>query len=256
MSLKDKIAVITGAAQGIGYGIAAKFAQEGAKIALIDLKDTAKIKDKILEMGGDALSFTADVVDESAIQSSISEIVNKWGKIDVLVNNAGIYPLEHLKDISVTRFKRVMDTNINGVFICTQQCAKIFIEKNIQGKIINISSATGIDAEKYHSHYAASKAAVIGFSKAAALELGDYGIRVNVIAPGAIETEGIMEPDFFPDSQDVPEDFQDIQIRKNSFLGIMGTPEDIADMALYLASDKAKYITGAVISIDGGRVLL
>lgn len=250
------MAVITGAAQGIGNGIALKFAQEGAKIAIIDMKDSTNAKNQIIEMGGNVLSFTADVADESAIKNAISEIMNKWGRIDILVNNAGIYPLENLKDISLARFKRVMDTNVIGVFVCTQNCAKKFIEKNIEGKIINIASAAGIDAEKYHSHYAASKAAVIAFSKAAALELGSYGIRVNVIAPGAIETEGILDPEFFPDSQDVPEDFQDIQMRKNSFLGMMGTPEDIANMALYLASDKANYITGAVISVDGGRVLL
>jgi NAD(P)-dependent dehydrogenase (short-subunit alcohol dehydrogenase family) len=256
MQLENKVALVTGAAQGIGYAIALKFAQEGAKIAVIDIKDAANLVKKIIGIGGSVLSFKADVADEAAVKHAINDIVKNWGKIDILVNNAGIYPLERITDISLSLFKKVMDINVIGTFICTQQVAKVLIEKKMPGTIINIASAAGIDPEKYHSHYAASKAAVIALSKAAALELGTSGITVNVIAPGAIETEGVMDPGLFPESQNIPEDFQDTQIKKGGLLGVMGSPDDIANMALYLASEKAKYITGAVISVDGGRVLL
>lgn len=256
MLLQNKIALITGAAQGIGYAIALKFAKEGAKIAIFDIKSTINIVNKLKEIGGSVLAFQLDVADESSVVNAINKIVESWGKIDVLVNNAGIYPLERLTDISLKLFKRTMDTNVIGTFLCTKYTARIFMEKQIKGVIINIASAAGIDPEKYHSHYSASKAAVIGFTKGAAIELGTAGIRVNAIAPGAIETEGIMDPGFFPDSQNVPEDFQDAQIKKNTFLERLGTPDDVANMALYLASETGDYITGAVISVDGGRVLL
>lgn len=256
MLLENKVALITGAAQGIGCGIAVKFAQEGAKIAIVDIKEATETENKIKELGGSVISFKADVADDNSIKQSIEQIVNRWNKIDILVNNAGIYPLESFTSISLELFKKVFETNVIGTFICAQHVAKLLIDKKIPGSIINIASAAGIDPEKYHSHYAASKAAVIALTKASALELGSSGIRVNVIAPGAIETEGVMDPGLFVDSQNVPEDFQDCQIRKNSLLGRLGTPEDIANMALFLASDQASYITGAVISVDGGRVLL
>lgn len=256
MLLENKVALVTGAAQGIGCAIAIKFAQEGAKIVIFDIKEAADTEKKIKDIGGSVISFKTDVADENAVKKSIEQVISKWGKIDILVNNAGIYPLECFSCISLDLFRKVFETNVIGTFICAQQVAKLLIDKKISGSIINIASAAGIDPEKYHSHYAASKAAVIALSKASALELGPSNIRVNVIAPGAIETEGVMDPGLFMDSQNVPEDFQDCQIRKNSLLGRLGTPEDIANMALFLASEQASYITGAVISVDGGRVLL
>jgi 2-deoxy-D-gluconate 3-dehydrogenase len=256
MLLENKVAVVTGGAQGIGKGIALKLAEEGAKVAVLDIKDASTTAGQIQEAGGQAKVYLVNVTKLEDVKNAFDDILNEWERIDILVNNAGIYPLENFTDISVDRVRMVMEINFMGTFICSQQAARAFLAKGIPGTIINISSAAGITPEKYHAHYAASKAAVIAFSKAIALELGPRGIRVNVVAPGAIETEGAMDPGLFPDSENIPEDFQDIQIRKSSFLGKMGSPEDVASVVLFLASEKASYFSGAVISVDGGRTLL
>ncbi len=254
--LENKVIVITGGSQGIGSAIAKRFAAEGGKIAILDIKSSEDTVKQITEAGGQARSFETDVTNEAAVNAAIDDVVKAWEKVDILVNNAGIYPLEHFTKISVDRFRKVFNVNVIGTFICAQRVAQILIEKNIPGVILNLASAAGITPEKYHSHYAASKAAVIALTKSMALELGGYGIRVNAIAPGAIETEGVIDPGIFPDSETIPDDFQDLQIKKSSFLGRMGTPEEVANLALFLASEQANYIAGAVFSIDGGRTLL
>ncbi len=255
--LKDKVAVITGGAQGIGKAIAIRFAQEGAKIAIIDLKDSAKTENEIRNIGGEMISFIADVADEISVKNAFNAIIEKWEKIDILVNNAGIYPLENFIDISIEKFKRVFDTNVIGTFICSQYVANIFISKSIKGTILNIASAGGIRPDKYHSHYGASKAAIISLTKAMAKELINNKIRVNAIAPGAINTEGSKNPGLFENSGKLPDKFMEEQMKKFSPLtkSGMGEPIDVAEMALYLVSDKAKYITGAIIQVDGGRLL-
>ena len=256
--MKDKVAVITGGAQGIGQAIAVRFAQEGANIALIDLKESTKTIKKIKDLGKEVISFVADVADEAAMKDAINATMAKWNKIDILVNNAGIYPLETFIDIPIEKVRRVFDTNVIGTFICSQIVANIFISKSIAGAILNIASAAGISPDKYHSHYSASKAAVISLTKAMAMELIKNKIRVNAIAPGAIATEGVRNPGLFEKSGKIPEKFMEMQMSKFSPLAKagMGEPMDIAEMALYLVSEKAKYITGAIISIDGGRLLL
>lgn len=256
--LKEKVALITGAAQGIGQAIAIKFAEEGAKIALIDIKNAKKTISGIEKIGGEVISFETDVVDEPAINHAIKEITEKWGKIDILVNNAGIYPLEHFIAIPIELVRRIFDVNVIGIYVCSQIVANLLIEKAIPGTIINIASAAGLAPDKYHGHYSASKAAVISLTKAMAMELMEHKIRVNAIAPGAITTRGVKNPGLFQKSGEIPGDFLQMQSSKSSPLvkGGMGDPNDIAEMALYLASDKARYITGSIFAVEGGRLLL
>jgi len=256
--LKNKVAIITGGAQGIGNAIVMKFAEAGAKIAIIDIKDSSKTVEEAKSFGVEVISFIADVSDEDTMKDTFNKIVEKWDRIDILVNNAGIYPLEHFTEIPISLVKKTFDTNVIGTFICGQIAAKIFISKSIEGIILNMASAAGFTPDKYHLHYSASKAAVISLTKGMAMELINDNIRVNAIAPGAITTEGAKNPGLFEQSGKIPEKFMQLQSRKFSPLtdAGMGEPVDIANMALYLVSEKAKYITGTIVTVDGGRLLL
>ncbi len=256
--LKDKVALITGGAQGIGQEIALKLAEEGVKIALVDLKKMDRTDKQIAKIGGESISFISDVSDEDGIKECVNKILEKWGKIDILVNNAGMYPLEHFTEIPITLVRRVFDVNVIGTFICSQIVAKLFIEKSIEGTIINLASTAGISPDRYHVHYGASKAAVISLTKGMAMELLTHKIRVNAIVPGAISTKGVANPGLFENSKQIPEDFLDFQKKKFTPLAPtgLGSTSDIANIAVYLASDKGGYITGSIITVDGGRLLL
>ena len=256
--LKNKVAIITGGAQGIGHAIVMKFAEAGANIAIIDIKDSSKTVEEAKKFGVDVVSFIADVSDEDAMKDTFNKILEKWDKIDILVNNAGIYPLEHFTEIPISLVKKTFDTNLIGTYICSQIAANIFISKSIEGIILNMASAAGFTPDKYHLHYSASKAAVISLTKGMAMELINDNIRVNAIAPGAISTEGAKNPGLFEKSGKFPEKFMQEQMRKFSPLNDagMGDPIDVANMALYLVSEKANYMTGTVVTVDGGRLLL
>ena len=256
--LKKKVAIITGGAQGIGHAIVMKFAEAGANIAIIDIKDSSKTVEEAKKFGVDVVSFIADVSDEDAMKDTFNKILEKWDKIDILVNNAGIYPLEHFTEIPISLVKKTFDTNLIGTYICSQIAANIFISKSIEGIILNMASAAGFTPDKYHLHYSASKAAVISLTKGMAMELINDNIRVNAIAPGAISTEGAKNPGLFEKSGKFPEKFMQEQMRKFSPLNDagMGDPIDVANMALYLVSEKANYMTGTVVTVDGGRLLL
>ena len=256
--LKNKVAIITGGAQGIGHAIVMKFAEAGANIAIIDIKNSSKTVEEAKKFGVDVVSFIADVSDEDAMKDTFNKILEKWDKIDILVNNAGIYPLEHFTEIPISLVKKTFDTNLIGTYICSQIAANIFISKSIEGIILNMASAAGFTPDKYHLHYSASKAAVISLTKGMAMELINDNIRVNAIAPGAISTEGAKNPGLFEKSGKFPEKFMQEQMRKFSPLNDagMGDPIDVANMALYLVSEKANYMTGTIVTIDGGRLLL
>ncbi|MBY9021121.1 MAG: SDR family oxidoreductase [Candidatus Lokiarchaeota archaeon] len=256
MSLKDKVVLITGAAQGIGQGIALKFAEKGAKIAIFDILEPTKTIKQIEKKGGDCMWREVDVSNENSVQESIDKIISKWNTIDILINNAGIFPVEQFHEISVELFRKVFEINVIGTFICSKYLVKLFLSKKMKGTIINIASITGFREELYQSLYNASKAAIISLTKSTALELTKFGIRVNAIAPGSIRTKGARSVKLFPLSGKIPEDYEDYIKKKFSHLGRSGEPEDIANLALYLASDKANYITGAVFVVDGGRSLL
>ncbi len=254
--MKDKVVLITGAAQGIGQAIAVKLAGEGAKIGIFDIVEPKKTIKKIEENNGKVIWMQVDITNHELVKNSINSVVKQLGMIEILVNNAGIFPIERFEEMSYSLFKKIFDINVLGLFNCSQSVVKLFIANKIQGKIINIASAEGIREGTYQTAYSASKATVISLTKGMALELAKHGILVNAIAPGAIITKGTKSVVPFPESGTIAEDFMEYQKNRFSPLGRMGKPEDIAEMAYYLASDKASYITGSVISVDGGRVLI
>jgi 3-oxoacyl-[acyl-carrier protein] reductase len=241
---KDKVVLVTGAAQGIGRAIALKFAKGGAKIALNDIEpqkeNLEKVKKEIEELGTEARCYFADVSKYEEVERMIKEIEKDFGRLDVLVNNAGIIRDATLAKMSLEDWKKVIDVDLNGVFNCTKAALPLIIAN--QGNIISISSIVGERGNYGQTNYAAAKAGIIGFTKSLAKELGRFGVRVNAIAPGFIET---------PMTEKVPEEVK-IMVKKLTALGRFGKPEEVANLVYFLASEEALFITGAIINIDGG----
>ena len=246
MRLKDKVALVTGAAQGIGRGIALEMAEQGAKVAVSDIDDKVmNVADKITDMGYESISLLADVSDTEQVENMIQSVLEEWGRIDVLVNNAGIYPYKTLLAMEESDWDKVIDVNLKGVFNCTK--AALPALKKHGGNIVNIASVAGaVIGYRDLTHYSASKAGVLGFTRAAALELAANKIRVNAIAPGAIETPTVDRT-------------LTKELKAKTISGIpwqrMGTPEDIAKAVVFLASDDADYITGEILVVDGGMTV-
>lgn len=243
MRLAGKVAIITGAGQGIGLATAVKFAQEGAKVAVCDINgDSAQAAAlSLTESGSDALWFRVDVTKKESIARMIEGVMAKWGRIDTLVNNAGIVQDAQFKKMTEEQFDRVIDVNLKGVFNCTKAVVDIMAEQH-SGCILNASSIVGIYGNFGQTNYAASKFGVIGMVKTWARELGRKGIRANAICPGFIET---------PILQSMPEKVVKM-IEDKVPLGRLGRPEEIANCYAWLASDEASYINGAVIEVSGG----
>jgi len=246
MKLKGKVAIVTGAAQGIGRGIALALAKEGAKVVVSDISD--KIADVVREiesLGSEALAAKANVADSKETEGMAKAAIQKFGRIDILVNNAGIYPFKPLVEMKAEDWDRVMGVNLKGVFNCTKAVLPKMIEQK-SGNIINISSIAGAVIGYLNLvHYCASKGGVLGFTRAAALELAQYGIRVNAIAPGATETPGTK----VVGEEALKQVAQTIPLRR------IGQPEDIANLVIFLASDDSSYITGQLIVADGGLTI-
>ena len=245
MRLKDKVCIITGAARGIGKATAVKFLGNGAKVVICDLDDgivQSTVKD--LSEYGDVTGFAVDVTKPDDIRFMVNEVLKVSGRIDVLVNNAGITSDAQLVKMTSEQFDRVIDVNLKGTFNCTKEIATAMI-RNGAGKIINISSVVGIFGNFGQTNYAASKFGVIGMTKTWAKELGKKNINVNAVAPGFILTEMTMK---------MPDNVLDM-MKEKSPLKKLGTPEDVANACLFLASDESDFIHGAVISVDGGLVI-
>lgn len=246
MRLKDKVAIVTGAARGIGEATAIKFAEHGAKVVVSDMSMDAltEVTQKIESLGAEVLAFDVNVTDRLSVSAMIDQVVQKWGKVDILINNAGITADSQLLKMEESDFDKVIDVNLKGVFNCGQAAAKVMSE-NGGGVILNASSVVGLYGNFGQTNYAATKWGVIGITKTWAKELGKKGIRVNAIAPGFTMTPMVAK---------MPEKVIDM-MKGKSPLGKLATPEDIANAYLFLASDEAAFITGTVLSVDGGVVL-
>jgi 3-oxoacyl-[acyl-carrier protein] reductase len=246
MRLADKVSIITGSGSGIGHATALKFAQEGAKVAVCDINEQAarNVAREITESGGEALAFRIDVTDKASIARMVEGVMAKWGRIDTLVNNAGIVQDAQLKKMTDDQFDNVIDVNLKGVYNCTKAVVDIMLEQH-SGVILNASSIVGLYGNFGQTNYAASKFAVIGMMKTWARELGKKGIRANAICPGFIET---------PILKSMPQKV--VQMMEDKVpMGRLGRPEEIANTYAWLASDEASYINGAVIEVSGGSTL-
>lgn len=247
MKLKGKVAIVTGAAQGIGRGIALALSKEGAKVVVSDISDkNADVVKEIKSLGFEALAVKTNVANSKETEEMAKAAIKKFGRIDILVNNAGIYPFKPLIDMKEEEWDRVISINLKGVFNCTKAVLPKMIEQK-SGNIVNICSVAGaVIGYAGLVHYSASKGGVLGFTRAAALDLTQYGIRVNAIAPGGIETPGTKA-------------VGGEEALKQAVLAIplkrMGQPEDIANLAVFLASDDSSYITGQLIVVDGGTTI-
>ncbi len=241
--LAGKVSLITGAAQGIGLATALKFAREGAIVIVCDVKQTAvdAAVDQCKALGAQALGFVVDVTQRDMVDATVKAILETFGRIDVLVNNAGITQDARLQKMTIEQFDRVIDVNLRGVFHCAQAVTDAMVTQG-SGVILNASSIVGIYGNFGQTNYAATKFGVIGFTKTWSRELGPKGIRVNAVAPGFVAT---------PILTTIPEKVIH-EMTERVPLKRLGQPEDIANVYAFLASDEASYINGTVIEVAGG----
>ena len=246
MRLKDKVAIITGAGRGIGQATALKFAREGAKVMVCDINQEW-IDETVRQCkaeGSDAIGQIADVRDMKSLEAMVKTTVDKWGRIDCLVNNAGIVADAQLKNMTEDQFDRVIDINLKGVYNCTKAVVHKMLEQQ-SGVILNASSIVGLYGNFGQTNYAAAKFGVIGMAKTWARELGRKGIRSNAVCPGFIAT---------PILSTVPEKVIHA-LEERVPMGRLGKPEEIANTFAFLASDEAAYITGQVLAVNGGMYM-
>lgn len=252
MRLKDKVTLITGGAAGIGKATARRFAQEGAQVVICDL-NVSEGQATAAELGPDATFYRVNMANRDAVREWVAEVVDAYGRVDVLVNNAGIVrdgqlvkykDGEVVKEMSEEEFDLVISVNLKGVYNGTQAVVPHMMRQG-SGVILNASSVVGLDGNFGQTNYVATKAGVIGMTKVWARELGRYNIRVNAVAPGFTATEILS---------DMPEKIIE-GMKGRTPLGRLGTPEDIANAYLFLASDEASFISGAVLRVDGGLVV-
>ncbi|MCX6720543.1 MAG: SDR family NAD(P)-dependent oxidoreductase [Candidatus Staskawiczbacteria bacterium] len=245
--LKGKVAVVTGAAKGMGRADSLKLAGAGAKVVLcdIDVAGCQLVADEIKKMRGEAIVVKCDISKKADIDSVVAETLKKFTKIDILVNNAGIYPSEPFLQMSEANFAKVIDVNLKGSFMMAQACAKEMVKQK-SGSIINIASIAAIKGFPGLSHYCASKGGMVMMSKVMAVELAGLGIRVNVVDPGAIDTPGTHTMEM--KAEDKQAMVGGVPMKR------WGTAEEIANAVLFLASDESSYMTGSVMVVDGGWI--
>jgi len=247
MRLKDKVAIVTGASRGIGRGIAKKFAEEGAKVVVnynTSKNEAASLGEEIKKMGRDVLIVQADVSKADQVKNMVRKTVERFGRVDVLVNNAGtLVPANSFLESTEEGWDKTLDVNLKGAYLCSKEVALIMLKQK-KGKIINISSISGLYDKLGMGFvdYVSSKAGIIGLTRALAVHLGPT-INVNAIAPGTVETEIVAA---------LPAEVKQ-RMRDEALAKRLGTPEDMAYAAVYLASDESDFVTGEVLTVSGGR---
>jgi 3-oxoacyl-[acyl-carrier protein] reductase len=249
IDLEGKKTMITGGSRGIGRATALLFAKAGSDVALNYLtraKKAEDVKAEIQKIGRECLTFQADISVKVDIEAMVKGVIEKWGQIDILVNNAGVWTYGEMGALTEEIWTETMKINLDGVFYACNAVTP-FMKKKKRGWIINVSSTAAVRGEAFHSHYAASKGAVISMTKSLAVELASYGIRVNCVAPGWVDTD--MCTDVFSDP-----DYRK-KVQESIPLKRIPPPEDIAGPILFLASDMARHITGEVLNVNGGSVL-
>lgn len=244
--LEGKTALITGASKGIGRSIARRFAEQGANIAFTYLSSVEKglaLEKELIETGVKAKGYRSDASDFTAAEQLINDVVGEFGSLDILVNNAGITQDNLLMRMTEEMWDKVINVNLKSCFNTVKAATRTFMKQR-GGSIINLTSVVGLRGNAGQANYAASKAGIVGFTKSVALELGSRNIRSNAIAPGFIETEMTAELD-----QNIVQSWREAIPLKRG-----GTPENVADLAVFLASDMSSYITGQVLQVDGGML--
>jgi NAD(P)-dependent dehydrogenase (short-subunit alcohol dehydrogenase family) len=248
MRLAGKVALVTGAQQGIGKAIALAYGREGASVVINYLDNQAaaeEIASQIRALGQRAVPLAGDVAQAADIRRMV-EAGESLGGIDILVNNAGIFPRVEFLDMTEAQWDEVLNVNLKGTFLCTQAVAQKLVERSRAGAVINLASSAAFRSSPRGVHYVASKAGIVGVTRATALELAPYRVRVNAIAPGTTDTAqpryGMSEEELQAAGRQVP-------------LGRMGTPEDVADLAVFLASEESRHITGQTLHVNGGQYL-
>jgi meso-butanediol dehydrogenase / (S,S)-butanediol dehydrogenase / diacetyl reductase len=254
----DKVVVVTGAARGMGRGIAERFAEEGATVVLVDRDPhVADVASEIAAQGIEALGLTADVTDEAEVSRSFAAVSDRHGRLDVLINNAGTITISKLEELSLADWNRVLAVNTTGAFLCAKEAAAIMRRAGAGGRILNAASGQARQGFIYTPHYAASKFAVVGLTQSLAKELAKDGVTVNAYCPGIVGSDmwdyndrewGRLLGDYKP-GELMAEWVAAIP------MGRAGTNDDVADLLLFLASDAAKYITGQTINVDGGMFM-
>jgi L-rhamnose 1-dehydrogenase len=246
MRLKFKIAIVTGATRGIGRAIAVRFGQEGACVAIVgrDEAQGSETVHLVEAAGGQGLFVPADVSDKTQVQAMVQAVVQRWGRVDILVNNAAICPFMGFLEMSEAVWDQVLDVNLKGYFLCSQAVAQVMIEQGIKGRIIAVSSISSEFGGSAQAHYCASKAGINLLIKSMAISLGPYGITCNAVLPGTVETDINREALADPAVHDY--------WLKRGPLGGLGQPEDIAGPVLFFASDDSAWCTGSLLVVDGG----
>lgn len=245
--LEGKVAIVSGGSRGLGRAISLELAKSGADIAINYRKSVAEaesLTEEIKSMGRRAVAYRADVSSFEDAQKTVENVLKELGRIDILVNNAGINMDSVIWKMSEEQWDYVINVNLKGYFNYIRAVSPIFREQQ-SGKIINITSINGLRGKFGQSNYSAAKAGIIGLTKTLARELGKYNVNVNAVAPGMIETDMI---------KDLPQDIKDNAI-KETVLGRLGKPEDVAYLVMFLCSDKARHITGEIIKVDGGQYI-
>ncbi|MBI2884740.1 MAG: 3-oxoacyl-[acyl-carrier-protein] reductase [Candidatus Omnitrophica bacterium] len=243
MQLTNRVAIITGGARGIGRDIALLFAKEGADCALFDVNEQAlqATVQELEALGRRALGLVVDVTSAAAVDGAVAKVLDKMGRLDILINNAGITQDGLIVRMDEAQWDRVLDINLKGSFLCTRAASKVMLKAR-SGRIVSIASIVGIIGNPGQANYAASKAGLVGLTKSVARELASRGVTCNAIAPGFIQTEMTHR---------LPEDVKQ-RLRDQIPLGTLGEPGDVAQAALFLVSDASRYITGHVLVVAGG----